>query len=141
VIGKLFALLFLLAAAAVRADSPPAFAPDSPVVNLTKENYEAEVLRSPIPVLVDYYEDWCLACRNAAPTLEWMARTWPGRLKVARIRIEQQPELDRAARISVVPTYFYISGGKAWQVEIERIKDDKGRDTVRLVPSYRRRSA
>jgi thioredoxin 1 len=134
VTGRLLAVAFF-AAVAVRADGPPAFSPDSPVVNITKANYEAEVLRSTIPVLLDYYNDHCPPCRLSVPRLEWIARAWPGKLKVARIEVEQQPELDRAAGISVVPTYFYVRGGRAVKIEIENTVDVKGRETVRFVPS------
>jgi thioredoxin 1 len=118
---------------------PPAFEADSPVVKVTKATYEKEVLKSPIPVLVNYYGDWCGHCKEWAPHVEWMATHWAGRLKVVRVNVDEEPELDKAAGVRMLPAFYYVSGGKAQEIEIEVVTNGKGENLYyRFVPPMKR---
>lgn len=110
-----------------RIGTPIAFEDDSPVAEVTKATYDQVVNQSPIPVLVVYYGDWCPHCREWAPYLESMARGWAGRIKVVRVNVEEEHELDKAFGAGVVPAFSYVSGGRAQRVDIKADLDGDGR--------------
>lgn len=107
--------------------APPAFASGSIVKKVTAATYDAEVNKSPIPVLVDYYADWCGHCHEWAPIMEWMARLYAGKLKIVRVDTEEEEALSKAAPGSSIPRFYYVKNGRARKVWMEAVNDDKGR--------------
>ena len=82
-------------------------------VIITKENFENEVLKSDIPVLVDFWATWCGPCRMLAPVIEEIAEEQAGKIKVGKIDVDQQPELAMAFRVVSIPTLILFKEGKA----------------------------
>ena len=82
-------------------------------VIITKENFENEVLKSDIPVLVDFWATWCGPCRMLAPIIEEIAEEQAGKIKVGKIDVDQQPELAMAFRVVSIPTLILFKEGKA----------------------------
>ena len=82
-------------------------------VIITKENFENEVLKSDIPVLVDFWATWCGPCRMLAPIVEEIANENEGKLKVGKIDVDQQPELAMQFRVASIPTLILFKEGKA----------------------------
>lgn len=82
------------------------------ILNITKENYEQEVLRSDKPVLLDFWAVWCNPCRMAAPILEQVADDTEGSAVVGKVNIEEEPELIREFDITSVPTFVVLKNGK-----------------------------
>jgi len=82
-------------------------------VIITKENFENEVLKSDIPVLVDFWATWCGPCRMLAPIIEEIAEEQAGKLKVGKIDVDQQPELAMTFRVASIPTLILFKEGKA----------------------------
>ena len=80
-------------------------------ITLTKENFEQEVLRSDIPVLVDFWASWCGPCRMMAPIVDQIAEECTD-VKVGKINVDEQPELAQAFGIMSIPTLCVIEGGK-----------------------------
>lgn len=78
----------------------------------TKENFESEVLRSDVPVLVDFYADWCGPCRAMMPVVEQLAGEYDGRVKVGKVNSDEQPELASAFGVMSIPSFFIIKNGK-----------------------------
>lgn len=78
----------------------------------TKENFESEVLGSDVPVLVDFYADWCGPCRAMMPVVEQLAGEYDGRLKVGKVNSDEQPELASAFGVMGIPNFFIIKDGK-----------------------------
>ncbi|MBO7424223.1 MAG: hypothetical protein J6U23_00970 [Clostridiales bacterium] len=58
----------------------------------TNENFEQEVMRSEVPVLVDFYAEWCGPCRMMSPIVEEMAETYDGKIKVGKVNTDEYPE-------------------------------------------------
>lgn len=79
---------------------------------ITKENFEAEVLKSDVPVLVDFWAVWCGPCQMVAPVLSEIAEENEGKLKVGKVNVDEQPELARQFGIMSIPTLMVFKGGE-----------------------------
>ena len=79
---------------------------------ITKENFEAEVLKSDVPVLVDFWAVWCGPCQMVAPVLSEIAEENEGKLKVGKVNVDEQPELARQFGIMSIPTLMVFNGGE-----------------------------
>lgn len=78
----------------------------------TDENFEAEVLKSDIPVLVDFYADWCGPCKMMAPVVEKLAEELQGKVKVGKCDTEENVQLVQQYRISSIPAFIVFQDGK-----------------------------
>ena len=85
------------------------------VVELTDQNFESEVLQSNEPVLVDFWAPWCGPCRMVAPVVEELAQENSGKLKVAKIDIDNSPNTAAAFGISSIPTLMIFKGGEVME--------------------------
>ena len=77
----------------------------------TKQNFEAEVLQSELPVLVDFYADWCGPCRMVSPIVEEIAAEHP-EYKVAKVNVDEEPALASAFQVMSIPTLVVMENGK-----------------------------
>jgi thioredoxin 2 len=82
------------------------------VRHVGQQDFTAEALQSPVPVLVDFYADWCGPCRMLAPILERLATEFAGRLKVVKVNIDQAPGLADQFRVESIPTLILMANGK-----------------------------
>ena len=81
------------------------------VLEITKDTFEAEVINSDIPVLVDFYASWCGPCRMLAPVIDQIANEVTD-IKVAKVNIDDEPELASSFDVMSVPSLFVFKGGK-----------------------------
>ncbi|MCT4596566.1 MAG: thioredoxin [Vallitalea sp.] len=78
----------------------------------TDNNFEAEVLNSDVPVLVDFYADWCGPCKMMAPVIDELAKQYEGKAKVGKLNVEQNGEIAQKYKVMSIPTMLLIKDGK-----------------------------
>ncbi len=79
---------------------------------ITDSNFEAEVLKSSIPVLVDFWAPWCGPCRALTPTIEQLATEYAGKVKVVKLNTDENPESAVKFRINSIPNLIFFKDGK-----------------------------
>src|SRR5437868_4220271 len=87
------------------------------LVNVTDATFASEVERSPVPVLVDLWAPWCGPCRMIAPVLEELAKEMAGRVRVAKLNVDENPATASRFNVMSIPTLLVLKGGR----ELERI--------------------
>src|SRR5512135_2871287 len=82
------------------------------IVTLTKENFDKEVLQSATPVLVDFWAEWCGPCKMLAPVLDELADEYNGRVRIAKLNIDEHQELATQYGIQSIPTLLLFHQGQ-----------------------------
>ncbi|NND73104.1 MAG: thioredoxin [Rhodothermales bacterium] len=81
-------------------------------VTITDANFQKEVVESDVPVLVDFWAEWCGPCRVIAPTIEQLAKEFEGRAKVAKVDVDSNPQISMNYGVRSIPTLLYFKDGQ-----------------------------
>ena len=82
-------------------------------LQFTDANFKQEVLESEVPVLVDFYADWCGPCKMMSPVISELATEYEGRAKIGKLNVDDNSETAKAYRVMSIPTMIVFVGGKA----------------------------
>jgi thioredoxin len=89
---------------------------------VTEQTFRSSVLSSELPVLIDFYADWCAPCRQIAPDVAALSEELAGKAKVVKINIDQAPNLARELRIQSVPTFMVIAKGRVVDMQVGALR-------------------
>lgn len=82
-------------------------------ITITKDNFQAEVINSDKPVLIDFWATWCGPCRMLGPVLHDIANEYEGKIKVGKVNVDEQTELASQFRVAGIPMLILFKNGKA----------------------------
>lgn len=88
------------------------------VVKLTRDNFEEEVINSKLPVLVDFWAVWCGPCQMQGPVVEEAAKVLEGKLKVAKLNVDEEGELAQKYSVMSIPTLILFQDGEVVKKEV-----------------------
>ena len=87
----------------------------SEMFEVTDENFNAEIMNSDIPAVVDFWAEWCGPCRMVSPVVEELANDYKGKIKVAKMDVDQNRETPTRFGIRNIPTLIFFKGGEVTQ--------------------------
>jgi thioredoxin 1 len=99
-------------------------------IHVTDAAFEKTVMQSPIPVIVDFWAPWCNPCKMIAPTLEKLAREQEGKLLIAKVNTDDNPEWMNKFGIQGIPTLLFVAGGKVVHRQVGALPERMLRDVV-----------
>jgi len=87
-------------------------------INVNSKNFEEEVIKSKLPVLVDFWAEWCGPCKALLPTIDEIAKEKQGKLKVCKVNIENSGDLATKYEVMSVPTIMIFKEGKPMEKKV-----------------------
>lgn len=100
------------------------------IVELTDSNFESEVVNSDVPVLVDFWAEWCQPCRMLAPTIDAIADEYQGKVKVGKVDIDNNREVATNHAISSIPTVIIFRNGEVEKKFVGLTSKDQFKSTL-----------
>lgn len=96
-------------------------------VNLTDQNFEKEVLKSDLPVFVEFGAPWCGPCQMAEPVVEELAKEYEGKIKVGKLNVDENPQIPQKFGIMSIPTVIIFKNGQ----EVKRLVGFEGKESYK----------
>lgn len=97
-----------------------------PVIQLTDKDFEEKVLKSKLPVLVDFYADWCSPCQQAGPVIDELAEEYKDKMLIGKVNVDESHNTSGKYGIMSIPTMVVFKDGK----EMERVSGFGGKEGV-----------
>ena len=92
---------------------------------ITTENFDAEVTKSALPVVIDFWASWCGPCRMLSPMVDELASQYAGKIKVGKVNVDEQPRLAMNYDVQSIPTLIFFKDGKPVDKSIGVVPKEK----------------
>jgi thioredoxin 1 len=99
-------------------------------VHITDAAFEESVLKSPVPVIVDFWAPWCNPCKIVAPILDKLAKEYAGTMTIAKVNTDENPEWMQKYGIQGIPTMLFVANGKIVHRQVGAVPERMLRDIV-----------
>jgi thioredoxin 1 len=100
------------------------------ITEVNDATFDAEVIKSEIPVLVDFWAPWCGPCKAIAPVLEEISKTYAGRLKIMKCNVDDNPSTPSSFGIRAIPTLIIFKGGENVEQIVGMVEKSKLEQTI-----------
>lgn len=87
-------------------------------INIDETNFGSEILESDVPVVVDFWAEWCGPCKTIAPSLEELSEELSGKVKIAKVNLDENPDLAARYNVRSIPTLLLFKSGEAVSVQV-----------------------
>lgn len=95
------------------------------IINITDSTFEQEVMKSELPVLVDFWAVWCGPCQMITPTMEYLAQAYHGKLKVTKLDVDGNIRVTSRYGVRSIPTLLLFKGGELKETMVGALPQDK----------------
>ena len=103
------------------------------VQHFNDSNFDQEVLHSDIPVMVDFYADWCGPCRMVSPIVEELAGHYTGKVKVGKLNVDESSAVARKYNVMSIPTLLFVKNGQVIDQIVGALPKDKIQQHLELL--------
>jgi len=100
------------------------------IINVSDDTFEEEVIKSEIPVLLDFWAVWCGPCQIIVPSLESIAQSHKGRLKVAKLNVDESPLTPSKFAVMSIPTLLLFKGGEVKETLVGALPQNKIEEVI-----------
>lgn len=100
-------------------------------LQLNSDNFELEVLKSDLPVMVDFWAQWCGPCRMLTPTIEALAKEYQGRVKVCKLNVDDAQDIAAKYQVMSIPTILLFNKGKIVNQTVGAVPKEKLEEVIK----------
>ena len=100
---------------------------------INKENFEEEVLKSTIPVVIDFWAEWCPPCKMLLPLLEQLADEYAGKIKILKVNVDDDSEVAAEYNVTNIPTLVFFKDGTPFEKIVGAVPKQKIKEVIELL--------
>lgn len=100
---------------------------------LNEKNFQTEVISSSLPVMVDFYADWCNPCKMMAPLVKKLAGDYEGKIKIGKLNIDENTELAQKYRVMSIPSFLFFKDGSLTATVVGAVSESELKQKLELL--------